>query len=171
MGELIYISIGSNLGNRLENLTEAVRRIHGEIGEVTKVSPIYETPPWGFDTENKFLNGCIELKSNLSAVNVLEKFARIESQLGRSRSAHEGYTSRTIDLDILTFGSEQFDTEDLQIPHPRMAERKFVLIPLQDIAPDFVHPQSAKTIQQLIQDCRDNSSLDLYPTKISWLDS
>lgn len=167
MGRIIYASIGSNLDDRLLNLRRALGLVDSEVGQVLKISSIYITPPWGFEADQDFFNICIQIDSKLSPNEVLNAFNHIEDQLGRKRSSDPGYFSRTIDLDILTIGSETIKNTALTVPHSKMNERNFVLLPLQEIAPDFIHPVNAKTIQQLILECADESPYQIHDFKIS----
>ena len=167
MGRIIYASLGSNLGDKLSNLSRAVGLIHSKVGSVSKISSIYMTPPWGFESDQDFFNICIQIDSKLSPNEVLQAFNHIEDELGRIRTSEPGYSSRLIDIDILTIDSETIDSTELTIPHPKMQERYFVLLPLQEIANNFVHPVSTKTIQQLIQECPDESPYQIHDFKIS----
>ncbi|MDE3741505.1 2-amino-4-hydroxy-6-hydroxymethyldihydropteridine diphosphokinase [Maribacter polysaccharolyticus] len=167
MNELkkVYISIGSNLGNRLQNLQNAIFHIHSEIGPVPAISKVYESASWGFDAED-FLNACILVESHLAPDQILEKTLSIEERLGRKRTVDEGYASRTIDIDIIYYGAETVQTDVLTIPHPNLQERKFVLLPLADIAPQFYHPVLGKDTRNLIQQCRDKSRIQKTPHKL-----
>lgn len=166
MGKLVYASLGSNLGDRFENLKKAISSIHQSVGRVSKISSIYITPPWGFESNNDFFNVCIEISTEKSPEEVLKNFESIENQLGRIRNSSIGYTSRPIDLDILTYSDKIISTEKLCIPHPRLGDRNFVLRPLLEIAPTFIHPQSTKTIQHLIADCQDEAPYKIHEEKI-----
>ncbi len=132
-----YIGLGSNLGNRKENIRLAIEKIK-ELKEttVTKISSLIETDPVGGPAQGKFLNAAIEIQTNLSAPELLRHLQKIESRLGRVRTVKNG--PRTIDLDILFYGDKQINQEDLIVPHPRIKEREFVLAPLREIAPDIV---------------------------------
>lgn len=128
-----YIGIGSNLGDRDKNILDAIRRLRGTKGiEVKAVSGIYETEPVGGPAQPKYLNGVIEIETLLEPKELLSVLQAIENKLGRERMVKNG--PRTIDLDILTYGNEKIDEPDLKIPHPRMNERKFVQVPLMEIA-------------------------------------
>ncbi len=153
-----YISIGSNLGNRLETIQEAIFLIDKSIGSVIKCSKVYECPAWGFVGEN-FLNACLLVQTKLSPENLLNKLLKIEKILGRERSLQNGYQSRTIDLDIIYFDTLIQKDSNLTIPHPKLQERLFVLKPLADIAPQFYHPILNKDTRNLIQECKDKSIL------------
>jgi len=164
-----YISLGSNLGDRLNHLQDAVFLINARIGEVVRISHLYETPAWGFDGDY-FYNACIEARTQHSPQYLLEQLLQIEILLGRERKAGPGYASRTIDLDILYYDREILHTDALTIPHPNLAKRRFVLKPLADIAPQFYHPEINKDTRNLLQECKDKSDIQrtphkLYPTR------
>ena len=160
--ETVYISIGSNLGKRKNNLQKAVFQIDKTLGRVSLLSPLYNAPAWGFEADD-FLNACISLETELSPERCLEGLMEIERNMGRERLDSKGYQSRIIDLDIIYYGSQIINHKTLTIPHPRMEERKFVLKPLADIAPQFYHPLVKKDSRNLLQQCRDKST----PNKIS----
>ena len=127
-----YIGIGSNLGDRNKNIQDAIEKLRGTQGvEVKKISPIYETDPVGGPEQPMYLNSVIEIETGLEPMQLLFATQQIEAQLGRKRTVKNG--PRTIDLDILTYGDRKIHERDLQIPHPRMNEREFVLKPLRDI--------------------------------------
>ncbi|MBU2995170.1 2-amino-4-hydroxy-6-hydroxymethyldihydropteridine diphosphokinase [Cellulophaga baltica] len=166
----IYLSLGSNLGNKMYNLQSAVFKISESIGKVLAISNVYESVSWGFESDD-FLNICIAIKSNLSPTEVLKEIHTIEQNLGRIRGeVINGYLPRSIDIDILYYDYEIIDTETLTIPHPTLQERLFVLKPLSDIAPQFYHPILNKDTRNLIQMSRDKSgvkrtSFRIYKTR------
>ncbi len=147
----VYISFGSNLGDRRSNIQRALNLL-GELPETekTQVSSIIETKPVGGPKQNNFLNGVAELKTSLRPHVLLQRLNKIEAALGRLRDVRWG--PRVIDLDILLYGKKVIDTDNLQIPHPRMHERAFVLDPLNEIAPRAWHPQLKKYIHELADD-------------------
>jgi len=153
-----YLSLGSNLGNRPYFLQKAVFMIGKSIGTITQLSSVYETPSWGF-TSKDFLNVCMEIATSLSPEDLLTSLLDIESQLGRERSSPGEYTDRTIDIDILYYNSLILKTDTLQLPHPELHTRRFVLGPLADIAPQFYHPVLQKDTRNLLQECKDDSVL------------
>lgn len=153
----VILSIGSNQGNRLENLTQCIELIHREIGTVIKVSKIYETPAWGFESD-AFYNCALVLHTFSSASKILKQVLKIEKKLGRIRNEKKGYQSRIIDVDLIAFDNDIIKTEKLQIPHPLMQERKFVLLPIQDLNLDWEHPIFKKSISSLLQACPDDSN-------------
>ncbi|WJP97728.1 2-amino-4-hydroxy-6-hydroxymethyldihydropteridine diphosphokinase [Macrococcus bovicus] len=145
----IYLSLGSNIGDRRQQLTDAVRLLR-EQAQVKKVSSVYETAPVGGVEQDDFYNICVELESDQTPEEVLGMCQSIERQLNRVRKIHWG--PRTIDLDILMIDDDIIETEDLKVPHPYMLERSFVLIPLAEIAPEAVHPKTKKLIKELVQE-------------------
>ena len=130
-----YISLGANEGKRLENIQEAVTRIQNKIGNLIALSSLYQTPSLGFDGPD-FLNACIEIDTSLNPLDVLDKLLDIERAMGREPSTEKGYQSRPIDLDLLFYEKQIINTLDLILPHPRIAQRNFVLYPLNEINPD-----------------------------------
>lgn len=136
-----YLSLGSNLGNKAENINSAVELLSERAGKVLKVSSNYETEPDGFVSENSFVNIALSLDTPLDALALLEVCEQIEKELGRtSKSVNLNYSDRVIDIDILYFNNMQLATDRLTLPHPRMHKRAFVLAPLSEIAPKFRHP-------------------------------
>ena len=151
------LSIGSNQGNRLENIQQCIQLIQLELGTVFKVSKLYETPSWGFESD-AFYNCAIVIHTHKSPLKLLSGIFKIEKKLGRIRKEQQlGYQSRTIDIDIISFENEILQTETLEIPHPQMQNRLFVLLPINDLQLDFVHPIFEKTIAVLIDECEDKS--------------
>lgn len=164
---MVYIGLGSNIGNRFALLQEAVDCIDSRIGTILSVSKVYETPAWGFESE-AFLNACIKIETKYTAFEVLEALLSIENKLGRDRNPREGYQARPIDLDILLFKNDVISQKYLQLPHPRMELRQFVLTPLADIAASIVHPQLQKSIEELQQICEDNSVLSIWNEQLKF---
>lgn len=144
----VFLGLGSNVGDREAQLKAAIDLLDEQQGiEVIKVSSFYETAPVGYVVQPDFLNLCIKIETELSPHEVLERGLAIEQQLHRVRK--ERWGPRTLDIDILLYGDEIIETKDLSIPHPRMTERAFVLIPLQEIAPDKVEPRTQKKIKEI----------------------
>ncbi len=162
---LAYISLGSNLGNRAFFLQKAIFSLGDRAGEVTAVSPVYQTPAWGFEGD-EFLNACVGLKTRLSPEDLLACLLGIEREAGRERKPAGGYQSRTLDLDLLYFGREVIRTPSLTVPHPQLQNRRFVLKPLTDLAPQFYHPLLGRDHRNLLQECRDHSILEKAPVKL-----
>lgn len=149
-----FLSLGGNLGNRKLYLEKALSGIEEKCGNVTKTSGVYETQAWGSSSKKKYYNMVVKLLTPLSAKELLSELKEIEKKLGRIRTKNQ-YADRTIDLDILFFNSEVIIERNLRIPHPRLHERKFVLIPLAEIEGSFVHPLRKKTIDNLLKKCED----------------
>jgi len=156
--EKVFLGIGTNLGDREENLREALTMIEKYIGRIICSSSVYETEPWGFQSENEFLNIVIEVITRLKPSGLLGRLLMIESIIGRVREG-TGYKSRIIDIDILFYGDEIMETKALTIPHPNLHRRRFVLLPLSEIAPGLVHPVKSKTVDQLLSECTDKGKV------------
>lgn len=152
----IILSIGTNQGKKLENIEQAIDLIHSEIATVVKVSKLYESPSWGFESAI-FYNCAVLVHSCKPISEILEEILQAEKKLGRIRNGAEGYQARIIDIDIISFDEEIIATENLTVPHPRMQDRKFVLLPMKDLKTDFVHPILNKNVSELISHCQDNS--------------
>jgi deoxyguanosine kinase len=153
---LVVLSLGSNLGDRLDNIRGCISMIHHKAGTVIKVSRLYETPAWGFDAE-PFYNCALTLHTTRSAEEVLAKILAIEKELGRERTAGEGYQSRIIDIDLIAFNEEIIEAEHLTVPHPQMHERLFVLLPMRDLNLDWRHPILQKHLADLLRLSEDKS--------------
>jgi 2-amino-4-hydroxy-6-hydroxymethyldihydropteridine diphosphokinase len=154
----VYLGIGTNLGDREKNLRDSIVKIEKHIGRVLRSSPVYETAPWGFDAENDFLNMAAEVETSLSPDEIMKQILMIESTLGRDRD-QDRYSSRVIDIDILLYDDLVIDQKGLKVPHRLMHERRFVLVPLCEIAPDIIHPVLKKSISSLLTACRDRSKI------------
>lgn len=152
----IILSIGTNQGDKLANIEHAIVSIHAEIGTVVKVSKLYESPSWGFESD-VFYNCAVLVHSCKTSEEILEEILLTEIKLGRIRNEVEGYQARIIDIDIISFNEEVFETENLKVPHPQMQKRKFVLLPMSDLKTDFVHPILNKNTSELLKDCEDDS--------------
>ena len=149
----VYLLTGGNVGNRQQYLQESADLIETACGTITASSAIYETAPWGKTDQTAFLNQALQLATTLAPDELMKKLLAIEQMAGRKRT--EKYGPRTIDIDILLFNNEMVHTPFLIIPHPQMANRRFVLEPLNEIAATYVHPVLKKTIAQLLQACPD----------------
>jgi 2-amino-4-hydroxy-6-hydroxymethyldihydropteridine diphosphokinase len=162
MSEVILL-MGSNIGERLSLLMQAIDLIKEEIGTVILASSIYESEPWGYSSKNKYLNQALIVKTNLLPDRLLEKLQGIERQLGRkSRSKH--YQDRTIDIDILFYDDIEYQSQKLTIPHPHLHERRFTLEPLAEIAGEYLHPIFKLEIKLLKQQVNDDSVVRLFST-------
>lgn len=159
--KIVFLGIGTNLGNREVNLKKAIGRIEEFIGPVLQYSSVYKTEPWGFQTDDEFLNQVVRVETVLTPSGLLGRILMIESLLGRVRS-RQRYSSRLIDIDILLYEDLILDSETLKIPHPLMYDRKFVLIPLCEIASEMIHPALKKTIAELLEICKDKSEVKKY---------
>ena len=155
----VYISLGSNQGDRLKNLQTAVDSIFRKVGNIQLIAKVYNTPAVGFVGPD-FLNTCLVLHSDFSAEDVLKLLLDIETEMGRERQKSGGYESRIIDLDILFFNNDIIQTKKLSIPHPQIANRKFVLQPLFEIGPKLEHPALKLSITELLANCNDESVLE-----------
>lgn len=144
---IVYLALGSNLGNRSKNLLSAIHYLEPDV-RVISCSPVYETPPWGYEDQPKFLNQVIEVETDLAPGDLLANLKKIEDQIGREDSFR--YGPRSIDIDILFYDDLVIDTPPLIIPHSRIPERAFVLIPMADLTSDFRHPALGVTIESLL---------------------
>ncbi|MEN9325910.1 MAG: hypothetical protein RI943_321 [Bacteroidota bacterium] len=159
----ILLSLGTNMGHKLENLETCIMSIHNTIATVVEVSKVYETPAWGFEGD-VFYNCAITIHSHKSAQKILSKIINLEKKLGRTRTNTEQYESRSIDIDIISFNDEIIETENLKIPHIQLQNRKFVLFPMRDIAPKWKHPKLNKSISELLISCEDTSKITTVGT-------
>jgi 2-amino-4-hydroxy-6-hydroxymethyldihydropteridine diphosphokinase len=150
----VFLGIGTNLGDREANLRATAESINESIGKVVLSSSVYETEPWGFSSDNQFLNMVAEVETSLNPSGLLGRILMVEAKMGRLRRGEE-YTSRLIDLDILLYGDRILNTKSLVIPHPKLHERKFVLVPLCEIAADLVHPVLKKDSRTMLKECSD----------------
>ena len=153
MAQRVFIGLGSNLGNRQEYLRKAISSLAPEVA-FQKASRIFETPPWGYSDQPAFLNQVIEARTDLEPQALLSKLKKIEKDLGRVERFRNG--PRCIDLDILFYDDLVYESETLTIPHPRIAERGFVLVPLNEIAPDLIHPVLKQKISALLEKADQN---------------
>ncbi|BCY27449.1 2-amino-4-hydroxy-6-hydroxymethyldihydropteridine diphosphokinase [Flavobacterium okayamense] len=157
----IVIALGSNEGNRLDYLEQAVLSIHNKIATVVQASKVYETPALGFEGD-AFLNAVVLVHTSKSASKVLKQLLKLEKELGRIRSTENGYASRTIDLDVIACNEEIIEANELQVPHPRMQDRKFVLLPFSDLNFQWEHPVFKKSIQELLEITEDKSDCTVF---------
>jgi 2-amino-4-hydroxy-6-hydroxymethyldihydropteridine diphosphokinase len=160
-----YLCLGGNIGDRESSLNTAIQKINQEVGQVLDISSIYETEAWGVDNQQAYLNQCIKVETKLSSNDLIKILLSIEKDLGRKRLPSETYEPRTIDIDILLYNFETINEPYLEIPHPRLQLRKFVLIPLNEIATNYLHPLLNKSIFKLLNECQDNLEVKLYKLK------
>lgn len=149
-----YLLIGGNMGDRLVLLAQARETIAQSCGVITRMSAVYETAAWGKTDQPSFLNQVLELNTSLDAHQLLQTVLVIEQQMGRQRT--EKYAPRLMDIDILLFNNEVINTATLQVPHPHMAVRRFVLKPLSELVPDYLHPITKITITRMLENCTDH---------------
>jgi len=153
-----YLSLGTNQGNKLENLQKAINLISDKVGAIQKISSIYKTASWGFSGDD-FYNICMQVTTSLNADKVLETLLSIENELGRQRVASATYQNRNIDIDVLLFDDEIIFSKTLIVPHSKMLARKFVMVPLVEIAPNKMHPIEKKELNSCLQNCTDTSEI------------
>lgn len=162
MNHTVFLCLGGNIGDRAYYIQSAIAEIDLEIGEVISQSTMYETEAWGVKNEQNYLNCCIKVNSVLPAIDLLDKVLQIEKKLGRVRKPQFQYGARTIDIDVLFYDKEVIETNKITVPHPRLHLRKFVLIPLNEIARDFIHPVLKEMICNLLIQCNDNLEVKPY---------
>lgn len=163
----VYLHLGSNLGNRETHLAEARKKINTQLGKILEKSSIYETAAWGKEDQSAFLNQALEIETTHNPWELMDKILEIEHEIGRIRS--EKWAPRKIDIDILAFGNSRIQTEKVSLPHPAIPDRKFVLIPLQEIAPNWNHPISKKSIKQLLENTADTLEVNILSTDFNQL--
>ena len=155
MATRVYLGLGTNQGDKANNLTRAIDALSLALGRCTDVSAFIETAPWGFESENSFLNCAAAFETELSPLELLNATERIERELGRTQKSTGGiYHDRIIDIDILLYGNLVIESPRLTIPHPLMHKRTFVLEPLAEIAPVTIHPVIGKSIRELLKELR-----------------
>jgi deoxyguanosine kinase len=157
--QTFYIALGSNKGEKFKNLQDAIDLIHARVGNIIRISKVYKSPAFGFESDD-FFNACLVVDSHLEPQNVLQELLAIEVDLGRVRTNTHNYEARIIDLDIILIDEVVIDTKALQVPHPEMQKRKFVLLPLNDIATKVKHPILNKEVDVLLEACNDESILE-----------
>ncbi|MDG1244953.1 MAG: 2-amino-4-hydroxy-6-hydroxymethyldihydropteridine diphosphokinase [Polaribacter sp.] len=162
---ITYLSLGSNQGEKLENLQKAIHLIASEVGAIQKIAAVYKTPSWGFEGD-EFLNTCIKVSTYQAPEKLLQTLLAIEKKIGRTRKGQNEYQNRPIDIDILLFDDEIIFSRTLTVPHPKMLLRKFVLVPLNEIASTFIHPITKKKIAICLQNCEDTLGIEMIPEKL-----
>jgi len=163
-----YLLLGSNQGDKIAILQKAGERLQQLSIAPIVVSSLYESEPWGFEAEEWFLNQAVKIETDLKPHDLLRSILEIERSLGRVRQNGDGriagYSSRTIDIDILLYENLVSETVDLQLPHPRMHLRRFVLMPLSEVAPGLIHPALNVSIKKLLEECKDKSKIKKFTT-------
>ncbi len=163
---IAYLCLGSNSGNRLQFIEQAISLLNlAENIKIIRSTALYETEPWGVKNQNWFLNIIVEIKTDLSPQDLLLKCMSIEKTLGRNRDKEQRWGERTIDIDIILYNKDVVNTDMLTIPHPRMHQRAFVLVPLLELIPDFIHPVLNKTISDLYDELDNVEEVYLYGTR------
>lgn len=162
---ITYLSLGTNQGNKLENLQKAIDLIADKIGAVLKISSVYKTASWGFDSDD-FYNICLKITTYHPPEKLMQILLKIESDLGRERNNSTGYSDRNIDIDILLFDDEIIFSKTLIVPHSKMLERKFVMVPLSEIAGSILHPIEKQKISVCLQNCDDSSEISVISEKL-----
>jgi 2-amino-4-hydroxy-6-hydroxymethyldihydropteridine diphosphokinase len=160
------IGLGSNMGDRAECLSRAIAILREEAGEIIAFSSVWETEPWGFDADDLFLNMVVVIETGLQPQQLMQLCRSAEGRLGRRRNTGRRYESRVIDIDILLWEDRVISLPGLEVPHPRLADRKFVLVPLNEIAPDAVHPETGQKVSELLAMCDDMSEVRLSKEKV-----
>lgn len=155
----VYLLLGSNLGDTSVHLSNAKAHIELKVGTIVKSSSTYHSPPWGFEDANDFVNKVLVVESQLTAMEVLSTILQIEQDLGRKRSNTGVYESRIIDIDMLFYNKDIIKNDTLSVPHPRLHERRFTLLPLHEIAKYFIHPELNLPVWKLLLDCTDRSTV------------
>jgi 2-amino-4-hydroxy-6-hydroxymethyldihydropteridine diphosphokinase len=153
----IYLCLGTNLGNKGINLDLAIEHISEHCGTVIGKSGVYSSTAWGYESENEFYNQCLKIETHLTPDQLIDTLLSIEEEMGRTRGS-SGYTDRKMDIDVLFYDSIVINTAKLILPHPRIAGRRFVLAPMAELAPDFIHPLLELSMKKLLKVCTDKGS-------------
>lgn len=155
-----YILIGGNTGNRVNNLTKACRLLEERCGRIKVRSAVYETQAWGITDQRDFLNQAVLLETEFPAAELMDTLLEVEEAMGRKRGERNG--PRNIDMDIILFNDDVIDTSRLKVPHPRMHLRRFVMVPMCELAPDLAHPVTGKKMSRLLRECKDRLVVERY---------
>ena len=157
----VIFGLGSNLNDRFASLSRSLTLLKEEAGDIVAASSVWETEPWGFDADDKFLNMVAVLETGNQPRQLMQLFRSIEGRMGRKRRGGGRYESRIIDIDILLWQDRVISMPGLEVPHPKLADRRFVLEPLNEVAPDAVHPVTGLTVKEMHDLCADNSDVRL----------
>jgi 2-amino-4-hydroxy-6-hydroxymethyldihydropteridine diphosphokinase len=157
----VIIGLGSNLNDRFAALSRALTLLKEEAGDIVAASSVWETEPWGFDADDQFLNMVVVLETGKQPRQLMQLFRSLEGRMGRKRSGGGRYESRIIDIDILLWQERVILMPGLEVPHPRLADRRFVLEPLNEVAPDAMHPVTGLTVKEMLALCDDRSDVRL----------
>ena len=164
MKHVCFLSLGSNLNSRIENIEQAIVRLSNNY-TVLKVSSFYETDAWGYEDDLKYINCVVKIETSVDVLSLLNGINLIEKLLGRDRKSKIKYIARIIDIDILFYGHQIIDIDILHVPHKRLYQRNFVLEPLCEIAPHFICAKTHKTVSKLLYECTDKGKIALFDTK------
>jgi len=156
---LCTLLLGTNLGNKRNNLSVCIKYIEEKVGKIIQQSSVYETEPWGFKSKELFYNMAIEVETKLNPQELLKTIKEFEIEMGRKHTSNDCYENRIIDLDILFYNNKVINSDELTIPHPKLHLRKFTLIPLIEILSNIEHPVFKKNITTLLNDCNDTSTV------------
>jgi 2-amino-4-hydroxy-6-hydroxymethyldihydropteridine diphosphokinase len=157
----VIIGLGSNMGDRFVYLSRALTMLREEAGDIIAVSSVWETEPWGFEADEHFLNMVVVLRTNKHPRQLMQLFRSLEGRMGRKRNKGGMYESRIIDIDILLWENRIISMPGLEVPHPKLADRRFVLEPMSEVAPDAVHPVTGLTVREMLALCDDMSDVRL----------
>lgn len=160
------ILAGSNIKDREKAITDSLSLFEKEIGKISKQSSLYESEPWGYDSRNWFLNQAWLAKTEKIPLDLLEGMLFIEKEVGRERKGESGYKDRIIDLDLIFFENFIIEEPNLKVPHPALSDRMFVLLPMNEIIPDYVHPVFKKPVKELLVNCKDKLTVRLFEPKL-----
>ena len=157
----VIIGLGSNLNDRFAALSHTLTLLKEEAGDIVAASSVWETEPWGFEADDQFLNMVVVLETGKQPSQLMQLFRSLEGRMGRKRSGGGRYESRIIDIDILLWEDRVISMPGLEVPHPKLADRRFVLEPLSEVAPDAVHPVTGLTVKEMLALCDDRSDVRL----------